>query len=37
MLAHENHMTAMPQFINPRRDTWADGPQGFFVCVRHRK
>jgi hypothetical protein len=24
MLAHENDMTAMPQFINPRRDTWGE-------------
>jgi hypothetical protein len=36
-LAHENDMTGKPQFINPLRDKWAGGPQGIFVCVRHRQ
>jgi hypothetical protein len=36
-LAHENDMTGKPQFINPVRDKWAGGPQGIFVCVRHRQ
>ena len=35
VLAHENDMTGMPQFINPRRDTWAGSPQ--CVCVRHHQ
>src|SRR5215831_631488 len=35
-LAHENDMTGTPQFINPRRDTWARGPQGILVSVRDR-
>jgi hypothetical protein len=33
---HENDITAMPQFIDPPRDTRADGPQSIFVCVRYR-
>jgi hypothetical protein len=36
-LAHENDMTGTPQFINPRRHTWAGGPQCIFVRVRHRQ
>jgi hypothetical protein len=36
-LADENDMTGTLQFLNPRRDTWAGGPQRIFVSRSNKK